>query len=66
MTTRYSLPAEARGADTNTARGARTVAVFVLVVGLFTLALGTAILPQAEGVVAVAPEGEAVSTLPGA
>jgi hypothetical protein len=65
MTTRYSLPAAARDADVDSARCARTLAALILVLGLFTAALGTAFLPQAEGAMAVAPEGEVATAQPG-
>lgn len=66
MTTRYSLPDAAREADAATARSARTLAAFILVLCVFTAALGTAFLPPPEGAMVVAPESEVETAQPGA
>lgn len=50
MSTRYSLPPDAQGADT--ARGVRALAALVLVVGVIALCLSVAFLPEVEAPVA--------------
>jgi hypothetical protein len=55
MTTRYSLPPQAQQSDT--ARGARTLAAIVLVVTVLSLSLLAAVVPLEEAPIAGATEG---------